>query len=81
MSAPITMWRAGLGRGGRVMQEQLWIGAGALAAIAVASGYAQHRRNKRTDMDRVGIVPWPFVQMMAFLGAVIAASIALHTGS
>jgi hypothetical protein len=60
------------------MQEQLWIAIGALLAVAVASGFAEHRRGRRTDMDKVGLVPWPLVQFLALMGAVLLGIVAFH---
>ncbi len=61
------------------MQLQLWIGAAGAATVAVISGLGEHRRRKRKRVDDVGYVPWQFVQVMAMLGAVILASVALNS--
>lgn len=62
------------------MQEpsSLWIVAGGLVVLAVVTGLADHRRNKRANLDAVGFVPWPFLQFAALMGALIVASLALH---
>ncbi|WP_446746006.1 hypothetical protein [Sphingomonas sp. OTU376] len=60
------------------MQLQLWLGAAGAAVIAVVSGLGEHRRRKRKRIDDVGFVPWQFIQVMAMLGAVILASVALN---
>lgn len=60
------------------MQQGLWIAAAVLVLLAVASGVAEHRRRNRRDMDRVGVVPWPLVQFLALIGAVLCGGIALH---
>jgi hypothetical protein len=62
------------------MQQQLWGGAVAAIILAVASGFGEHRRRERRDLDRVGFVPWTFVQVLAMLAAVICASVALNLG-
>ena len=36
------------------MQQQLWGGAVAALVIAIASGFGEHRRRGRRDMDHVG---------------------------
>ena len=59
------------------MQVGLWSGAAALAAVAVASGVADARRARRRDLDRVGVMPWPGIQMAAILCAVILGALAL----
>jgi hypothetical protein len=46
--------------------------------LAVLSGVADWRRRKRKDPDRVGWVPWPTVQVLAFLAAMILVSLALN---
>ncbi|MBQ1500666.1 MAG: hypothetical protein IIZ38_20345 [Sphingomonas sp.] len=60
------------------MQQQLWFGAAGAAAIAVVSALGEHRRRRRRRIDDVGYVPWQFLQVMAMLGAVILASVALN---
>lgn len=60
------------------MQQQLWGSAAAAIVIAVASGFGEHRRRRRRDMDRVGVVPWTLLQVLAMLAAVILASVALN---
>ena len=59
------------------MQVPLWIGVGAFAAVAAGSGLADWRRAKRRDLDRVGWVPWTLIQVMALLGAVVTAALAI----
>lgn len=60
------------------MQAKLWGGAAACVAMAVVSGVAEWRRTRRADLDRVGFMPWPALQMASFLGALILASLALN---
>ncbi len=60
------------------MQESLWTGAVAALLLAVTSGVAEHRRRRRTVMDRMGWVPWPLVQFLAMLAVVACISIALN---
>ena len=60
------------------MQQLLWSGVAAFLGLAVASGFAEHRRRTRRDMDRVGVVPWPFIQFLAIMAALLAASLALN---
>ena len=60
------------------MQERLWIGAAVCLLIAVVSGIAEHRRRRRRDMDRVGVIPWTLVQVLALIGAVMFGYAAVH---
>ena len=55
----------------------LWIAAGAFAAVAAGSGLADWRRARRRDLDRVGWVPWTLIQILAVLGAVVTAALAI----
>ncbi len=59
------------------MQVPLWIGVGALVAVAAGSGLADWRRSKRDDLDRVGWMPWTLIQLMAILFAVVTAAFAI----
>ncbi|MCW3836537.1 hypothetical protein ACFQ1E_10060 [Sphingomonas canadensis] len=52
--------------------------AGLLLAVAAASGIAEHRRRKRTDLNAVGWMPWMLIQFAALFSALIAVSLALH---
>ncbi|MES2441244.1 MAG: hypothetical protein V4574_00310 [Pseudomonadota bacterium] len=60
------------------MQQQLWIGSGVCLALAVIAGLGEFRRRKRRDFDAVGFMPWQTVQVLAILGTLIFASVALH---
>ena len=59
------------------MQGPLWIGVGAMVALVGVSGVAEWRRAKRRDLDKVGWVPWTFIQVMALLLAIVGAALAL----
>ncbi|WP_423604287.1 hypothetical protein [Sphingomonas sp. MS122] len=51
---------------------------GAFVAVAAGSGFADWRRMRRSDPDRVGWMPWTLVQVMALLGAVLTAALAIR---
>ena len=53
-----------------------WITAGVAGAVALAAGLADHRRRRRADLDRIGWVDWPTVQMLALIGLGIAVTLA-----
>ena len=55
----------------------LWIAVGAFVAVAAGSVLADGRRTKRRDLDRVGWMPWTLIQVMAVLGAVVTAALAI----
>lgn len=55
----------------------MWLGVGVWLALAAGSGIADWRRVRRDRLDAVGWVPWTFIQIMAILGAVITAALAL----
>ena len=58
-------------------QAGLWTGAGGALAVAVLSGLAEWRRGRRRNLDRVGWVPWTFVQVTALFVAMIFAILAV----
>jgi hypothetical protein len=60
------------------MQQELWTGAGIALLVVVIAGLGERQRKRRKDMDRIGLMPWPLIQMMALLAALILASLALH---
>ena len=59
-------------------QDGLWMAAAGAAAVAVAAGLADRRRMRRRDLDSVGWAPWPLVQLVAMLCAMVAAALALR---
>jgi hypothetical protein len=54
-----------------------WIVAAFMLAVAIFAAVAEHRRGRRRDLDRVGLMPWNFIQVIAFLCAIAAAGLAL----
>jgi hypothetical protein len=60
------------------MQQQLWGSAVAAVIVAVLSGLGERRRHQRRRFDRVGFMPWPLIQLLAMLAAVICTSVALN---
>ena len=60
------------------MQVELWGGAAAALILAGVSAVGEHRRSNRRDPDKVGVMPWMLIQMLAILAAIILASLALN---
>lgn len=58
-------------------QAMLWTLAGALALLTAVAAFAEHRRTRRRNLDRVGWMPWNLIQVLAALAAVVAAALAL----
>jgi hypothetical protein len=58
-------------------QGDLWMVSAAAAAMVLAAGIADRRRMRRRDLDRVGWAPWPLIQLVAMIAAIIAAALAL----
>lgn len=60
------------------MQQELWTSVGVALVVAIVAGFGERQRKRRRDMDRIGLMPWPLVQVLAILSALILASLALH---
>jgi hypothetical protein len=59
----------------------MWgVGAAAAVLLAVAAGLGDRRRRLRQDLDRIGLVDWRTVQMVALLAAMIMAGLGFHSG-
>jgi hypothetical protein len=46
--------------------------------LAAAAGLRERRRKRRADPDRVGLIDWPTVQVLALIAAAVSAIIAFH---
>ena len=57
-------------------QATLWTTSAALTALAALAVLAEHRRARRRDLDKVGIMPWNLIQYLAFLAAILVAALA-----
>jgi hypothetical protein len=60
------------------MQFALWSGCAAAVAIAGFSILADRKRSRRSDLDKVGFMPWPLILIFSMLIAAVAASLALQ---
>jgi hypothetical protein len=58
------------------MSVEFWTGAGASLALAIFAGFRDWRRKRRVNLDKIGIIDWPTVQVLALFAAAILASIA-----
>jgi len=59
------------------MQARLWWGAAIALAIALVAIFADRRRHRRDDPDRVGFMPWALVQVIALMTALLCAALAM----
>ena len=50
------------------------------SALTALSAYADYRRRNRSDLDRVGFMPWPLISVMAVMTALFAFALAIKAG-
>ena len=55
-----------------------WSAVALSVVVAILSGWADHRRVSRDNLDRIGIIDWRTVQLVAIATAIIGASVALN---
>lgn len=60
------------------MQQELWTSVGVALLVAVVAAFGERQRKRRRDMDKIGLLNWPLIQMLALLAALILTSLALH---
>lgn len=60
------------------MQVMLLSWAGAALAIVALGGFADRRNRRRRNIDRVAMLPWPLIQVMALLAAIVLAALAVN---
>jgi hypothetical protein len=60
------------------LNQDFWIAAGLLLLVAIFGGWREHRRKRRRDIDRPGLVPWQLIEILAFFAAVGAALLAMR---
>ncbi len=58
------------------MQTGYLIASASVALVAIAS-LAERQRNRRNDLDAVGLVPWPMVSIIGMITALFATALAL----
>lgn len=55
----------------------LWTMAGASAVLAAFASFADWKRQRRKDIDRVGFMPWTLLTVLGVLAAVMFIALAL----
>jgi uncharacterized membrane protein SpoIIM required for sporulation len=58
--------------------QLLWGAAGLLLLLAMLAALAEHRRNRRRNLDQPGWAPWNLIQILAFMLALAAAALAIR---
>lgn len=58
----------------------LWTIAGASAALAAFASFADWKRQRRRNPDRVGFMPWTLVTFVGIFAAFCFAALALKIG-
>jgi hypothetical protein len=48
-------------------------------AVAIGAGVADWRSKRRDDLDRIGMVYWPTIQVAALIVAAVLGAILLHS--
>jgi hypothetical protein len=58
----------------------LWTLIAAFCVLAVlVSGFADHRRSKRNDINDVGFMPWTAITVFAVMAALLATALAIKS--
>lgn len=58
--------------------EHLWAGISVLSGLIVLlSSLADRRRNRRTNIENVGFMPWTAITVFSVLATVITAALAI----
>ena len=55
-----------------------WGIVAALVLIAFGAGVADWRIKRRHDLDRIGIVYWPTIQVASLIAAAVLGAVLLH---
>ncbi|MEO9129645.1 MAG: hypothetical protein ABI240_00400 [Sphingomonas sp.] len=58
------------------MPVEFWTGAGASLALALFAGFRERQRKRRVNLDKIGLIDWPAVQVLALIATAILVSIA-----
>ena len=52
--------------------------AGAAAVLTALSGWAEHRRLRRRDIEAVGFMPWGLLTVLGVIGTLFAVAFAIQ---
>jgi hypothetical protein len=56
----------------------LWSASGAFGVLALVAALGERRRRRRHDLDRIGWIDWPGVQLFAITALILTAGLALR---
>lgn len=59
------------------MQGHLWTACAVAVVIAAVAAFADRRRMRRDNLDRVGFMPWAMIMVLALVSAAVFAAFAL----
>ncbi len=51
---------------------------GAAVFVAIVATAAEWRRSRRSDLDRVGLMPWGALSLLGFVGALVGVALLLR---
>jgi hypothetical protein len=58
--------------------DHLWTGVSLLSGVLVlVSSLADRRRNRRTNIEKIGFMPWTAITVFSVLATVISAALAI----
>jgi hypothetical protein len=61
-------------------QGWLWGADGAVLALVLVAGVAEHRRHHRRNIDATGWMPWRGLQVAGFFGLLVFTTFAVKAG-
>jgi hypothetical protein len=64
-----------------IWQDHFWTVVAIVGALVTAiCMFADHRRHRRTDLEKVGFMPWTGLSLFATLATVLATALAIKSG-
>jgi hypothetical protein len=62
-------------------QDHFWTFVAIVSALITAlCMFADHRRHRRADLEKVGFMPWTGLSLFATLATVLAIALAIKSG-